>query len=146
MTASLGKMVMDPSRPLSDHAPGLRTSGAHLPNSDDVSPLVANFTHGEATLPDFRLDRKGHQLATTRGLTPPTSRSLADRDRKKKHWCQHCMRGFSQKQVLNRHNRDKHSPWNLCPYCRTFEWSPGRPRKFKAHLRKYHPDVAPPGS
>ena len=145
MTASLGKMVMDPSRPLSDPAPGLRTSGAHLPNSDDVSPLGANFTHGEATLPDFRLDHNGHQLATTGGLTPPPSRSLADRDRKKKHsaWCQPCKLDFSQERGLIRHNKDVHSPRNLCPYCPDFKWSPGRRYILTAHIEKSHQDVAP---
>ena len=72
MATSLGNTVMDPSRPSSNHSPGLHTSGARLPNSTS-NEFKANFTH-EATPSNFRLDRQGSQIATTSVMVTTTVR------------------------------------------------------------------------
>ena len=139
-TTSFEKIVMDSSCPLTNQAPGLHTSGTYPPNStsNDFSLLDTNDKESPH---NFRLDCQGHQLATTGGFTPPPGCVLAYRDRKK-YWCEHCEIGFSQKQGFARHNKDKHLPRNLCPYCRNFEWPPGRLYKLKAHVKGNHPDAA----
>jgi hypothetical protein len=143
-STSFEKMIIDLSRPLSNQAHGLHTSGTHLrySTSNDFNLLDTNFTPNKETQSNFRLGRQGHQFSAT-GFTSPPSRFLADRDRKK-YWCQPCEIGFSQKQGINRHNKDRHLRRNLCPYCREFEWSPGRHDKWDAHLEKNHPDAAAP--
>ena len=139
--ASFKKTVMELSHLLSDQAPGLHTSITHLPNSTGFSLLDTNSTYGKETPSDFQ----GHQLVAAGGCIPPPGRFLADRDHKK-YWCEHCEIGFSQKQGFTRHNKDKHSQRNLCPYCRNFEWSPGRRYKLKVHLKENHPNMALPWS
>ena len=145
-TTSFEKMVMDLSHPVPDQRPELHASGSHLPNSisKDFSLLDSNFIHDRETSSDFPLGRQPHQLATTGGSPPPQSCVFVYRDRKK-YWCGRCEIGFSQKQGFTRHNKDKHLQRNLCPYCRNFEWSPGRLYKLKAHIKENHPDAAPPG-
>ncbi|KAH9170767.1 hypothetical protein EDB89DRAFT_1233835 [Lactarius sanguifluus] len=54
-------------------------------------------------------------------------------------WCPICGISFSQRQGLNRHNRDKHTPRNICHLCGTYEWSPGRRYMFLRHLERHHP-------
>ena len=54
-------------------------------------------------------------------------------------WCRDCGVSFSQRQGLNRHNRDKHSPRNICSLCGVFVWSSGRKYLFIRHLRRHHP-------
>ncbi|KAH9171136.1 hypothetical protein EDB89DRAFT_2071044 [Lactarius sanguifluus] len=56
-------------------------------------------------------------------------------------WCPICGIGFSQRQGLNRHNRDKHTPRNTCHLCGTYEWSPGRRYMFLRHLERHHPEA-----
>ena len=132
--------------PSFSQAPGLHThSPVHLPNStsNDYSPLVPCSIHDEATPPDFQLERQGRQLAPPTPFTPPLSRVSAHRN-SKKYRCHSCDTDFSQKQGFNRHNKDKHSQRNPCPYCSDFEWSPGRHYLFKRHLETKHPGAALP--
>ncbi|KAH9031187.1 hypothetical protein EDB84DRAFT_176514 [Lactarius hengduanensis] len=56
-------------------------------------------------------------------------------------WCSICRISFSQRQGLNRHNRDKHTPRNTCPLCETYEWSSGRRYLFLRHLERHHPEA-----
>ena len=56
-------------------------------------------------------------------------------------WCHICGVGFVQKQGLNRHNRDKHIPRNICPLCERYEWSSGRRYLFLRHLERHHPEA-----
>jgi hypothetical protein len=55
--------------------------------------------------------------------------------------CSICNKRYKQRQGLNRHYGEKHNP-NLCmySYC-NFGWT--RPCKYRAHLRKHHPNVNP---
>ena len=138
--ASFEKMVLKLSRPLSNE---VHTADTHLPNLTSYD-LDTNFTHDKEKPSDFRLDRQEHQLATSGGFTPPPSCFFAYRDCKK-YWCEPCEIGFSQKQGFTRHKKDKHLQRNICPYCRSFEWSPGRLYKLKAHIKEHHPNAAPPG-
>ena len=133
---SLGEMAMYSTS--SSQAPGLHTySAVHLPDStsNDHSPLDPYSTHDEAA----------RQLATTVAFTPPSRRVSAHRN-PKKYWCHSCPSpsGFVQKRGLTRHNKDKHLPWNSCPYCRDFEWSQGRPSSLEDHITEKHPEAALP--
>ncbi|KAI9436358.1 hypothetical protein H4582DRAFT_470019 [Lactarius indigo] len=56
-------------------------------------------------------------------------------------WCPICSISFSQRQGLNRHNRDKHTPRNICSLCERYEWSSGRRYLFLRHLERYHPEA-----
>ncbi|KAI9454306.1 hypothetical protein BJY52DRAFT_1392353 [Lactarius psammicola] len=56
-------------------------------------------------------------------------------------WCHICGVGFVQRQGFNRHNRDKHTPRNICPLCERYEWSSGRRYLFLRHLERHHPGV-----
>ncbi|KAH8995869.1 hypothetical protein EDB86DRAFT_1070294 [Lactarius hatsudake] len=56
-------------------------------------------------------------------------------------WCPICGISFSQRQGLNRHYRDKHTPRNTCHLCGTYEWSPGRRYMFLRHLKRRHPEA-----
>ncbi len=56
-------------------------------------------------------------------------------------WCPICGVSFVQRQGLNRHNRDKHSPRNICPLCERYEWSSGRRYLFHKHLERHHPEA-----
>ncbi|KAH8995870.1 hypothetical protein EDB86DRAFT_1070424 [Lactarius hatsudake] len=55
--------------------------------------------------------------------------------------CHACDVGFVQRQALNRHNRDKHQPRNICPHCGVFKWSPARRYLFTKHFERDHPGV-----
>ena len=54
--------------------------------------------------------------------------------------CNICRKVYAQPQGVTRHHRETHST-NICTYCGDFEW--GRPYRFKAHLKKRHPEVDP---
>ncbi|KAF8267347.1 hypothetical protein EI94DRAFT_1801826 [Lactarius quietus] len=54
--------------------------------------------------------------------------------------CYTCNVSFGQRQALNRHNKDKHAPQNICPLCGIFTWSSGRWYLFQNHLEKHHPN------
>ncbi len=56
--------------------------------------------------------------------------------------CPVCDVGFVQRQGLNRHNRDKHQPWNICPHCGVFKWSSARHYLYTKHIKRDHPGVA----
>ncbi|KAI9456982.1 hypothetical protein BJY52DRAFT_1379277 [Lactarius psammicola] len=138
-TTPLGNMATTSSQAL-----GLHTySAVRLPDSpsNDHSLLDPHSTHDDAT----------SQLATTAAVTLPPSPVEAHQNFKK-YWCPYCPStspsGFVQKQGLTRHIKDKHMPWNSCPYCSDFEWSQGRRYLFDDHIRKIHPEqvqeAAPP--
>ena len=55
----------------------------------------------------------------------------------RRHLCDKCGASFRQKQVRNRHFRDKHLPPGTCPKC-PFKFPKGRPGVLKAHLKEYH--------
>ncbi|KAF8267348.1 hypothetical protein EI94DRAFT_1337412 [Lactarius quietus] len=54
--------------------------------------------------------------------------------------CYRCNVGFGQRQALNRHSKDKHSPRYICPHCEIFTWSSGRKYLFRKHLEDHHPE------
>ena len=138
--------VMSTHLPSSSQAPGLYTcSTVHVPDptSNGDCPLDPYSTRDEAALSKFPLERQGPQLPTTVAITPPPRRVSAYR-KSKKYWCHICGTGFTQKQGFNRHNKDKHSQQNPCPYCSDFKSSPGRKYLFKMHLETKHPGAAPP--
>jgi hypothetical protein len=141
-TTSLSRMSMhfaSSSQAFGSH----NYSTVHLPNStsNDYTPLNPYSTHDVARPSDFQLERQGRQLAptgTVASTPPPPSRVSAHRN-SKKYRCPSCDTGFSQKQGLNRHYKDKHLQRNLCSYCSDFEWSLGRQYLYKNHLETKHP-------
>jgi hypothetical protein len=141
MATSSGRMSMHLLS--SSQAPKLLAF--HLPKStwNYYSSLDPYSTHDEAAPSDFRLEHQGRQPASTVAFPPPRSRVSAHRN-SKKYRCHSCDTAFSQKQGLNRHNKDKHSQRNFCPYCSDFEWSSGRYYLFKMHLETKHPGAALP--
>ncbi|KAF8265614.1 hypothetical protein EI94DRAFT_1735274 [Lactarius quietus] len=94
----------------------------------------ASHTHNE-----------GKHLASP---TAPRSRLWAPKDRgmtcvinKKPYQCSFCCAGFSQRQGLTRHRKDKHSPKKRCDFCMEFTWPKGRHYIYQRHLQEKHPGV-----
>ena len=110
------------------------------PTLNGCRPLNRHSTYDETTPPDFQLQRRGRQFASTDASNP---RSRTSRN-SKTYRCHFCDTTFTQKQGVNRHVKDVHLDRNLCPYCSEFEWSPGRHYKFREHLMAEHPGVAVP--
>ncbi|KAH9171139.1 hypothetical protein EDB89DRAFT_1973124 [Lactarius sanguifluus] len=86
--------------------------------------------------------------ASQKGRHPIASSSIASSIRvvqagrnRSKFSCRVCDVGFVQRQGLNRHNRDKHQPRNICPHCGVFTWSPARHYLFTKHFERDHPGV-----
>ena len=146
LKANTSLEMMSTHLPSSSQAPGLYTySTVHLPDptSNGDCTLDPYSTHDEVALSKFPSERQGPQHPTTVAITPPPRRVSAHR-KSKKYWCHTCDTGFTQKQGFNRHNKDKHSQQNPCPYCSDFKSSPGRKYLFKMHLETKHPGAAPP--
>ena len=142
-TTSLGNMSMHSPSP--SQAPGLHTySAVRLPNStsNDYGPFDPYSTHDKAAPSNFQSECQGRQLPTPVASTEPQTGVSARRN--STYWCRSCDTGFSQRQALNRHDKDKHSQWNPCPYCSDSRWSPGRRYLFKIHLETKHPGAALP--
>ena len=59
----------------------------------------------------------------------------------RKFWCRACGVSFTQRQGLNRHEREKHGPRNICHLCKSYEWSPARRYLFTRHLKQRHPEA-----
>ncbi len=55
--------------------------------------------------------------------------------------CSSCDVRFATQQGLNRHNKDMHTPRQVCPHCGIFTWSPARWYLFTKHLARSHPQV-----
>lgn len=87
----------------------------------------------------FQMMRKGRATTSSR-----SSQQQADvHDPLRRHYlCNICGKGYSQRQGLTRHHRDKHEA-SLCIYCHEFKL--GRPflRQLQEHLERQHPDVDP---
>lgn len=85
-------------------------------------PESAQLTAKE-TNPEYRSVKKP-------AMTPGAPRSYV---------CNTCNKAYKQRQGLNRHQRDVHSP-NSCSYC-GIKWS--RPYLYKKHLIQKHREVDP---
>jgi hypothetical protein len=112
----------------------------------DLYPPFQDSTHPsacpneEASLPTCRpaIPASHHVI----GASPIASSQVTPADdTHRKFWCRICDLGFVQRQGLNRHEREKHGPRNICHLCNTYEWSPARNYLFTKHLRRYHPEA-----
>lgn len=97
-----------------------------------VPELTPEHVALKKTVQSFATSRRlsGHPVE----VNPPLIR--------RNFWCRSCNVDFAQKQGLNRHNKDRHSPRNVCAHCGMFEWTEGRQYRFRRHLQECHPEVA----
>ena len=101
-------------------------------NGPGISSLYSARPNEEISLPN--LTKARHHVtvtSTTSSQVTPSDKVL------KKFWCADCDIGFGQRQALNRHEREKHGPRNICHLC-NYEWSPARRYKFTRHMKQHH--------
>jgi hypothetical protein len=58
--------------------------------------------------------------------------------------CLNCDVGFTQHQILSGRMSDRLDARIRCHFCHRFTCSQGRPHFYQEHLRRRHPDIAPP--
>ncbi|KAH9022294.1 hypothetical protein EDB84DRAFT_1441243 [Lactarius hengduanensis] len=58
--------------------------------------------------------------------------------------CLNCDIGLTQHQIISGHTNDRPDARIRCHFCHRFTFSQGRPHLYQEHLRRRHPDVAPP--
>ncbi|KAF8267339.1 hypothetical protein EI94DRAFT_1801820 [Lactarius quietus] len=127
------------------------SSGIMSQGYTDGSAEMSGNSHG-STLPSLHQDEgeasSNFQSAVQANLPVVATPSFAsdqgalvdgDPDQSR---CYPCDVSFGQKKALNRHNKDRHTPRNICPLCGTFTWSSGRNYLFPRHLMKCHPEDA----
>ncbi|KAF8267344.1 hypothetical protein EI94DRAFT_1337031 [Lactarius quietus] len=116
-----------------DHWQGDLNGFAEMPENGHSSPPPYHQNEGEASS-DLLSAVQAPPFASESDQGAPVDE---DPDQLR---CHTCNVSFVQRQALNRHNKDKHSPRNICSLCGTFTWSSGRRYLFLRHLESHHPE------
>ncbi|KAH9024142.1 hypothetical protein EDB85DRAFT_280513 [Lactarius pseudohatsudake] len=141
-TVPIGEMLVD-------SATARETLG--VPGNDGVTSSSV-YCHGSVIPHSIRRNEDAPQLdfilTSQAGRHPIASSSIASSTRvarpgrnRSRFSCHACDLSFVQRQGLNRHNRDKHRPRNICPHCGVFKWSPARRYLFTKHFERDHSGV-----
>ena len=118
--------VPSPLSAISSTTPDFAQYQEQLASRDRDMPQQFQETDSDTSNPATPSSQSSQQPADTRGAA------------KGEYTCHICLKIYSQKQGVRRHQREKHNA-SLCMHCYSFEY--GRPYRYKEHLRKYHPDV-----
>jgi len=118
--------VPSPLSAISSTTPDFAQYQEQLASRDRDMPKQFQETDSDTSNPATPSSQSSQQPADTRGAA------------KCKYTCNICLKTYSQKQGVRRHQREKHNA-SLCMHCYSFEY--GRPYRYKEHLRKHHPDV-----
>ncbi|KAH9032396.1 hypothetical protein EDB83DRAFT_1839722 [Lactarius deliciosus] len=132
-TFPIGEMLVDP-------ATARETLGEYIVSGNGITSSSAHYYSSTSVY----LNENASPFAAGRAGRHPMASSIrvarAGRNRTR-FSCHVCNVGFVQKQGLNRHNRDKHQPRNICPHCGVFRWSPARHYLLTKHFETDHPGV-----
>ena len=107
-----------------------------------ASHLYSAHPNEEVPSPNLRSEvQASHHVPVTSFIA--SSKVASANEIRKTFWCNDCGVGFAQRQGLNRHELDMHTPRNICHLCGIFEWSSAREYLFTRHLERHHPGVIP---
>lgn len=107
-----------------------------------ASPLYSPHLNEEVPSPNPQSEvQENHRVTETSSIA--SSQASPASGIRTRVWCPNCGAGFVQKQGLNRHKSDKHSPPNVCYLCGIFKWPTSREYLFTKHLERHHSEVLP---
>ncbi|KAH9171141.1 hypothetical protein EDB89DRAFT_1175857 [Lactarius sanguifluus] len=135
-TFPIGEMLVDP-------ATARETLGEYIVPGNGITSSSAHYYGSTSVYLNEDASPLGFTSAGRAGRHPVASSirvARAGRNRTR-FSCRVCNVGFVQRQGLNRHNRDKHQPRNICPHCGVFKWSPARHYLLTKHFERDHPGV-----
>ncbi|KAH9170765.1 hypothetical protein EDB89DRAFT_1975688 [Lactarius sanguifluus] len=140
-TVPIGETLVDPAT--ARKTLGVPGNGITSPSVYYHSSTIPHSIHRneDVALLDFiSASQAGRHPIASSSIASSIRVAQAGRNRSR-FSCRACDVGFVQKQALNRHNRDKHQPRNICPHCGVFKWSPARRYLFTKHFERDHPGV-----
>jgi hypothetical protein len=107
-------------------------------NGPGTFSLYSARPNEEISLPNLQSMIQARHHVT---VTSTESSQVAQADEVLK--CGKCDISFSQKQGLNRHEKEKHGPRHICHLC-GYEWSSARRYMFTRHMKRHHPESYSP--
>ncbi|KAH8991493.1 hypothetical protein EDB92DRAFT_660250 [Lactarius akahatsu] len=140
-TVPIGEMLVDPAtarETLGVPGNGITSSSVYYHSS--AIPHSIHRNKDAALLNFISANQSGRHPIASSSIASSIRVARAGRNRSR-FSCHACDVGFVQRQGLNRHNRDKHRPQNICPHCGVFKWSPARRYLFTKHFERDHPGV-----
>ncbi|KAH9056763.1 hypothetical protein EDB87DRAFT_1170391 [Lactarius vividus] len=137
-TVPIGEMLVDPATARET----LGVPGCDIMSSSVYyhSSTIPHSLHRNKDVDFISASHAGRHPITSSFIASSTRVARAGRNHTR-FSCHVCDVSFVQRQGLNRHNRDKHQPRNICPHCGVFEWSPARHYLFTKHFERDHPSV-----
>lgn len=121
---------------------GVRVTSSSVLNHGSTIPHSAHRNEDAAPLDFLSAGQTSRHPMASESSPVASTRVLPAGPNRRRFSCRVCDVSFAQRQGLNRHNRDKHQPWNICPHCGVFEWSQARHYLFTKHVKKDHPGIA----
>lgn len=140
-TVPIEEMLVDPATARETlGVPGNGITSSSMYYHSSAIPHSIHRNKDAALLNFISANQAGRHPIASSSIASSTRVTRAGRNRSS-FSCHACDVGFVQRQGLNRHNRDKHRPRNICPHCGVFKWSPARRYLFTKHFERDHPGV-----